>query len=115
MSGNLYEMCSDQLTHPFCLTVLALIMKKRRRRRKDEDVKFFSSLGSSLEIPDIGDGQMDPSEIVICKNVDGSDWVLGAGTFGQVCERVPIHNLFKLAHTPLSHIYTSWIESEKIL
>lgn len=28
---------------------------------------------------------LDPAEITICKRPDGSDWVLGVGSFGQVC------------------------------
>ena len=28
---------------------------------------------------------MDPSEIVICTRPDGSDWLLGEGSYGQVC------------------------------
>lgn len=27
---------------------------------------------------------LDPAEITICKRSDGSDWVLGVGSFGQV-------------------------------
>jgi hypothetical protein len=27
---------------------------------------------------------LDPAEITICKRPDGSDWVLGIGSFGQV-------------------------------
>ena len=27
---------------------------------------------------------LDPAEITICKRPDGSDWVLGVGSFGQV-------------------------------
>ena len=28
--------------------------------------------------------QIDPSDIKICKRPDGSDWVLGIGSFGKV-------------------------------
>ena len=27
---------------------------------------------------------LDPSEVVVCKRPDGSDWLLGTGSFGQV-------------------------------
>ena len=29
---------------------------------------------------------LDPAEITICKRPDGSDWLLGVGSFGQVSE-----------------------------
>ena len=32
----------------------------------------------------MGHGQIDPDEIVICKRADGSDWLLGQGSYGKV-------------------------------
>ena len=29
---------------------------------------------------------LDPAEITICKRPDGLDWILGVGSFGQVCQ-----------------------------
>jgi hypothetical protein len=30
---------------------------------------------------------IDPGEISICKRADGSDWLLGAGSFGKVIKK----------------------------
>ena len=43
----------------------------------------------SMMSADIGDWQIDFSEIVIVKRADGTDWMLGDGAFGQVC---PMHH-----------------------
>ena len=45
------------------------------RRRKKEAVEASKSMGH---------GQIDPGEIVICKRADGSDWLLGQGSYGKV-------------------------------
>ena len=44
-------------------------------------------MGQWCSSPDGGAAQpwdLDPAEITICKRPDGSDWVLGVGSFGQV-------------------------------
>ena len=32
----------------------------------------------------MSNGQIDPDEVQICKAADGSDWLLGSGSFGKV-------------------------------
>lgn len=60
------------------LLLLLLLVYLRRRGRHD-----MSSLGLSDMSWTEADGFLDPDEIVICKRPDGSDWLLGAGSFGQ--------------------------------
>ena len=58
--------------------LLGLLVKRR---------KHAAEMGKAPQMPaeaDGGSGEMDPSEIEICKTADGSDWFLGAGAFGQV-------------------------------
>ena len=51
----------------------------RVRRRADND-----SLASKDEQTFSSRGQISPDEIENCKAEDGSDWLLGSGSFGQV-------------------------------
>ena len=62
-----------------CLVLLAMLIKKRRRR--DNEALPIQLKRTS---DNMGDGQIDPHEIQICKTADGSDWLLGAGSFGNV-------------------------------
>ena len=40
---------------------------------------------------------LDPSEVLVCKRPDGSDWLLGTGSFGQVgCHQPASHAFAKL-------------------
>ena len=51
------------------------------RRNKMQAVQHIpASERDSLE----GKGQISPDEIEICKRPDGSEWILGTGSFGQV-------------------------------
>lgn len=58
------------------LVMLALVVLKRRAHTEKE-----------LRIRDEIDGaygQMDPNDIEICKRADGSEWLLGSGSFAKV-------------------------------
>lgn len=46
---------------------------------------------------------LDPAEITICKRPDGSDWVLGVGSFGQVCQ-ILVQYCDACMHTQSSNI-----------
>ena len=43
-----------------------------------------SHSGFMSSVAELSSAEIDPSEIVICKRPDGSDWLLGQGSFGQV-------------------------------
>ena len=59
--------------------MLALLARSRRLRRARG--KLGSSSLPEAEGPE---GELDPAEIEICKAEDGSDWLLGSGSFGDV-------------------------------
>ena len=66
------------LAHKGCCAIAvsgSLLLLLLRRNRKKEAVEASTSMGH---------GQIDPGEIVICKRADGSDWLLGQGSFGKV-------------------------------
>ena len=78
--------------------VLLMLIARKKQHRVPPAVKAFSessesrshSNGSrSFKLPE---GEVDPADIQICKRPDGSEWLLGEGTFGQVhCDLAPSH------------------------
>ena len=57
-----------------------LVMMTRRKKRQRND----RGLSIRVEHSIYSRREMDPDEIEICKAADGSDWLLGSGSFGQV-------------------------------
>ena len=43
---------------------------------------------------------VNPSEIAICKHEDGSDWLLGTGSYGKVC---------CMTETPRGMLHAVWV------
>ena len=66
-------------------SVIFLLLYRSRQRRKllSAPLKPLHS-GSMSAIAELSSAEIDPSEIAICKHPDGSDWLLGQGSFGQV-------------------------------
>lgn len=54
------------------MPVLGSLLLRRKRRHAELD--------SSIDCQ----GQIDPDEIEICKRPDGTEWLLGEGSFGKV-------------------------------
>ena len=50
---------------------------------------------------------LDPAEITVCKRPDGSDWVLGVGSFGQVTQTRRASAIGALHHvaSPAAYLY----------
>ena len=57
-----------------------LVMMTRRKKRQRND----RGLSIRVEHSIYSRREMDPDEIEICKAADGSDWLLGSGSFGKV-------------------------------
>lgn len=62
---------------------LALLAKRRRRRHADCKPSMPTAKGDGGD-NSIRAGLISYDEIEICKREDGSDWVLGSGSFGKV-------------------------------
>lgn len=52
--------------------------------KNDLDSETTFSSEASQDFEKMTEAQTDPSDIEISKHPDGSDWVLGSGTFGRV-------------------------------
>ena len=87
--------------------LLAVLLRRRGRRRKNyphgaHHYACSSSVRSDKSVPGM-DGYIDPADIVICKRPDGSDWLLGQGSFGQVCaDAGSLHTALKQQRSPQS-------------
>ena len=67
------------------LGFVALLLTRKRKRQH----KVLKEYEPGMQLPELsGDAgeraQIHASEIEICKREDGSDWVLGSGSFGKV-------------------------------
>ena len=82
-AGSPTQVLCWQLTHILVpVPVIGLLLApylKRQRHTGDASMLYQQ-------------GQIDPGEIKICKRPDGSEWLLGAGSFGKVrfsCRGLP--------------------------
>ena len=73
------------------LVMLSLLHRSRQRHKMLPAPLIPLEKNSTHSIRELSSAEIEPSEIVICKRPDGSDWLLGQGNFGKVgLRRIPL-------------------------
>lgn len=61
----------------------------------------YSGASSLPEVVPSSSWEIKPSEIIICKHPDGSDWEIGSGGFGKVCMHLlPWCKVYSILYDP---------------
>ena len=97
MAGQSYSVLSLSACSKHTIRMQAKLAEAAQAKAEYHRSSGSTNSSSSPELTSVPVGQwapadgvaaqpwdLDPAEITICKRPDGSDWVLGVGSFGQV-------------------------------
>jgi hypothetical protein len=90
-----WELCSRDFLGSHFTIIWELLYLQRIFLISCWDVLVNRQLSAASSLPEVvpsSSWEIKPSEIVICKHPDGSDWEIGSGGFGKVRDRGCLRN-----------------------